>query len=241
MYDEHEKSESNGWFCENDPACLWYNIWMKILMHLCCANCALYPVKTLSVRPDVQLSCYWFNPNIEPRGEYDRRLEAVEELESRWGLDVTYNDAYDNALYRDAVEGHEGMRCEACYRVRLERTAQVASLRGADAFTTSLLVSPYQRHELVVEAGQRAGAMHGVEFYYEDFRPGWNEGVSLSRELGLYRQNYCGCEASGREREAEREARREQRREKKRLKVSEYRGHAVTMADMADMGEMGGR
>ena len=193
---------------------LWYNIQMNILMHMCCANCALYPAKTLTGRGD-KVTGYWFNPNIEPLDEYNRRLGAMEELERRWALEVIYNDAYDNALYKKAVDeslANGGTRCEACYRLRLGQTAGRAKREGADAFTTSLLVSPYQRHELVKEAGLEAARKHGVEFYYEDFRPGWNEGRAISRDLGLYRQNYCGCAASKQEREAERTQRRAAKR-----------------------------
>ncbi len=195
---------------------LWYNIQMNILMHLCCANCALYPLKTLMGRgePGVKVTGYWFNPNIEPFDEYNRRLCAMSELEDKWSLDIIYNNAYDNALYKDAVDEttrRGGSRCEACYMVRLRRTAMKAKEIGSDAFTTSLLVSPYQKHELVRAAGLEAAENHGVEFIYEDFRPGWKEGTAISRELGLYRQNYCGCLASKQEREADREKRREAR------------------------------
>jgi predicted adenine nucleotide alpha hydrolase (AANH) superfamily ATPase len=180
---------------------------MKILMHLCCANCALYPVKTLRARGH-ELTGYWFNPNIEPEEEYGRRLAAVHDLGRLWALEVRYHEAYDNELYKDAIDLHSGERCEACYRLRLDRTARVAREEGVDAFSTSLLVSPYQRHELVREAGLAASEAHGVEFVYEDFRPGWPEGTAISREMGLYRQNYCGCLASKREREEERARKR---------------------------------
>ncbi len=185
-------------------------------MHLCCANCALYPLKSLlertkAVFPHFKITGYWFNPNIEPCDEYNRRLEAMSQLEDSWSLDMIYHDAHDNSLYKDAVEemtARGGTRCEACYTLRLDRTALMASETGADAFTTSLLISPYQKHELVREAGMKAGKAHGVEFFYEDFRPGWREGTALSRKLGLFRQNYCGCMASRRERESERDARK---------------------------------
>ncbi len=165
---------------------------------------------------------YWFNPNIEPFGEYNRRLDAMTELEHQWELDVIYNHTHDNALYKhdnalykkavDESVAAGGTRCEACYKIRLGQTAGMAKREGADAFTTSLLVSPYQRHGLVQEAGLEAGRVHGIEFYYEDFRPGWDEGRAISRDLGLYRQNYCGCAASKQEREAERTQRREARK-----------------------------
>ena len=163
----------------------------------------------------MKVTGYWFNPNIEPFDEYDRRLGAMEELERRWELEVIYNDEYDNDLYKSAVEeitARGGSRCEACYMVRLGQTASMTKSTGADAFTTSLLVSPYQKHELVRKAGLEAARIHGVEFYYEDFRPGWDEGRAISRQMGLYRQNYCGCAASKQEREAERAKRRAARR-----------------------------
>ena len=142
----------------------------------------------------------WYNPNIHPQDEYARRMGTLKEHATREGLDVRYIDHYGEAEFLSAVEAHKGLRCEACYRMRLDETARIAAQDGIGAFTTSLLVSPYQKHELIVNAGREAAIAHGVEFYYNDWRPRYREGVALSRELGLYRQRHCGCILSYEER-----------------------------------------
>jgi predicted adenine nucleotide alpha hydrolase (AANH) superfamily ATPase len=95
--------------------------------------------------------------------------------------------------YFRAVVGHESDRCRDCYRLRLAKTAEVAQQRGLDAFTTTLLISPYQRHHLIREIGDELANVRGVRFHFEDFSPGFRESHRLSRELGLYHQGYCGC------------------------------------------------
>lgn len=141
----------------------------------------------------VGLKGLWFNPNIHPEGEYALRLNTLKQLQGLWRLDIDYTDRYGLKDYLDALEGHEGVRCEVCYRMRLEETASKAKEEGFDAFSTTLLVSPYQKHDLLVEIGNGLQEKYDVEFYYEDFRPGYREGVGISKELGLYRQRYCGC------------------------------------------------
>jgi predicted adenine nucleotide alpha hydrolase (AANH) superfamily ATPase len=179
---------------------------MKLLMHMCCANCSLYPLKHLQSR-SIDVKGLWFNPNIHPEEEYRRRLGALRELESRWGLDVEYVDRYGIEDFRESLRGHRGLRCEICYETRLGETARTARKMGLDGFTTTLLVSPYQRFDLIVDTGRRLEKKYSVRFYAEDFRPGWREAVRLSREMGLYRQKYCGCLYSRAEREAAGKAR----------------------------------
>ncbi|MGD2080205.1 MAG: epoxyqueuosine reductase QueH [Nitrospirota bacterium] len=171
-------------------------------MHICCANCALSPFAELGSR-GVELRGLWFNPNIHPEEEYALRLAALRQLQGLWRLEIEYVDRYGLGEYLEALDGHDGVRCEACYRMRLEETARRAKAEGFDAFSTTLLVSPYQKHELLADVGRGLQERHGVEFHYEDFRPAYREGVKMSRELGLYRQRYCGCLYSKEEREAE--------------------------------------
>jgi predicted adenine nucleotide alpha hydrolase (AANH) superfamily ATPase len=173
---------------------------MKLLMHFCCANCGLYPIKRLAER-GIDFRGLWFNPNIHPEDEYLRRLDALRRLESLRGLDIEYVDYYGLEEFKASVEAHDGLRCEACYMMRLERTAVKAKEMGLDGFTTTLLVSPYQKFDLIVSTGRMLQEKHSVAFFEEDFRPGWKEALGMSRELGLYRQNYCGCIYSKKERE----------------------------------------
>lgn len=164
---------------------------MRLLLHICCANCGLYPMKTLASK-GVDFKGFWFNPNIQPDDEYSGRLRALEDLRQMWSLDIEVKEG-NPARFLSNVESHAGLRCEACYRQRLNETAATAKKMGIGAFGTTLLVSPYQRFDLIVQAGTEAGKEHGVRFYAEDWRPGFAEGVKMSRELGLYRQKYCGC------------------------------------------------
>lgn len=165
---------------------------MKLLIHICCANCSLYPVGHLFSK-GVDIKGLWFNPNIHPRQEYSKRLDALRTLEALWGLDIEYVDSYGLRDFLRALEGHGGLRCEMCYRMRLRETAATAKKMGLEGFTTTLLVSPYQRFDLIVDIGRRLEKEYSVRFHAEDFRPGWSEGVRMSRALGLYRQKYCGC------------------------------------------------
>jgi len=165
---------------------------MKLLMHICCANCSLYPIKTLAEK-GVSVKGLWFNPNIHPYAEYSQRLNAVNQLQNLWQLDIDYIDYYGIKEFIQRTGNGGENRCRICYEMRLDKTAQKAKEDGADAFTTSLLVSPYQKFDVIIEIGREMEKKHSVQFYLEDFRPGWKQGVALSKELGLYRQKYCGC------------------------------------------------
>ena len=161
-------------------------------MHICCANCCLYPLKTLSSR-GVDIRGLWFNPNIHPYTEYQMRLESVQALRKAWDLDLEYVDHYGLKEFVRAVVNNEDDRCIHCYSVRLEETAKTAKKMELDGFTTSLLASPYQKFDMINRLGMEMGKRHSISFYSEDFRPGWKEGIGLSKSLGLYRQKYCGC------------------------------------------------
>jgi predicted adenine nucleotide alpha hydrolase (AANH) superfamily ATPase len=167
---------------------------MRILMHLCCANCALYPYRKLKA-DGMKIDALWFNPNIHPSQEYIARLGAVRELQELWKLDILYKDHYGLLEFIKSLGENTapGVRCRICYRMRMEEAARSARELGMDAFTTSLLVSPFQKFEVLVEEAKRAEALFNIPFYLEDFRGGYREGVSVSKELGLYRQKYCGC------------------------------------------------
>jgi predicted adenine nucleotide alpha hydrolase (AANH) superfamily ATPase len=165
---------------------------MKLLVHICCANCGLYPISHLADK-GIDITGLWFNPNIHFEDEYSRRLDALRTLEGLWGFEMVYMDHYGLEDFQRAVEAHDGLRCEVCYRIRLKRTAKTASKMGLDGFTTTLLVSPYQKFDLIVDMGRRLEKEYSVPFVATDFRKGWNDGRRFLKELGLYRQKYCGC------------------------------------------------
>jgi len=165
---------------------------MKLLMHICCSNCCLYPLKTLASK-GIDIKGLWFNPNIHPYTEYQARLDSLEKLQKIWNLDLEYADHYGLKEFIRAVVKNEENRCTICYSMRLEETAITAKKMGLDGFTTSLLVSPYQKFDIINSIGREMGKRHSIPFYSEDFRPGWKEGIGISKGLGLYRQKYCGC------------------------------------------------
>lgn len=161
-------------------------------MHICCSNCSLYPLKSL-LSKGIDVRGLWFNPNIYPLAEYENRLYSVRQLQDAWGLEVEYAGHYGGEAFIERIGDPDKDRCLLCYAIRLEETAKSAAKMRLDGFTTSLMVSPYQRFDAIVEVGREIGKRQGVPFYMEDFRIGYKDSVLLSKELGLYRQKYCGC------------------------------------------------
>lgn len=143
---------------------------------------------------------FFYNPNIHPFQEYRRRLEAVESFFRDRGIRLIVRDEYDLEGFLRAVVFREENRCAYCYHRRLEATARMARRGKFDAFTTTLLQSKHQNHGMIKEIGEALGKKLGIPFYYEDFRSGWKEGIEISKEMGLYRQHYCGCIYSEKER-----------------------------------------
>ncbi len=169
----------------------------KVLVHICCAPCFTYPHKKLA-EDGHEVVGLFYNPNIHPYQEYQKRLHCVQRYSALKPVEIIYNTEYDlEKFLRGALkyidEGKQ--RCEYCIRTRLENTVKTAagSDHDFDAFTTTLLESKYQPHELIRDIGAELGKKYGVEFYYEDFRTGWKESIELSKEYELYRQKYCGC------------------------------------------------
>ncbi len=165
---------------------------MNILLHICCANCAIYPVKVLR-EAGHDITGLFFNHNIHPYQEYRRRLEAVETYATTVDLEVNYKDEYRLEEFLSQVATHPATRCTYCYQSRLRQTAEQAARDGYEAFSTSLLYSRYQNHELIRKLGEELARHFGIIFHYEDFRSGWQEGIKASKAMGLYRQQYCGC------------------------------------------------
>ncbi len=143
---------------------------------------------------------FFFNPNIHPFREFRRRLLALEDLGRVMNFQAEFVRVYGLKEYLRKVVYREEERCSLCYEMRLSRTAEYAASRGAEAFSSTLLYSKYQNHELIREVGDDLAARYKVPFYYEDFRAGWQEGIDMSLEMDLYRQPYCGCIYSEQER-----------------------------------------
>ena len=172
---------------------------MKTLLHICCAPCANQCIEVLQ-GDGLEVTGFWFNPNIHPFTEYRARRNTVREyLESIHVRLIEQND-YALRPFVRAVAEDIGNRCGKCYEMRLFEAARQASEGGFDSFTSSLFISPYQNHELMRETAERAGAEYGVDFLYRDFRPYFRAGQDRARELGMYMQKYCGCVFSEEER-----------------------------------------
>ncbi|MDD2511343.1 MAG: epoxyqueuosine reductase QueH [Syntrophomonas sp.] len=164
----------------------------KVLLHICCGPCASYPVPRLR-EEGYELMGYFYNPNIHPFTEYQKRKEALEEYAQKVALKVVFEPDYKPADYFHNITYRESRRCLLCYQMRLEQAARVARKGKFDYFTTTLLVSKYQKHELIREIGEAIGEKYEVPFLYRDFREGFRQTGIISREMGLYRQQYCGC------------------------------------------------
>lgn len=172
---------------------------MKLLLHACCGPCACYPAEKL-LADGKAFDVLYFNPNIHPYKEFKRRLNALRELCEKKRYKLIVDKSYP---LEDCVRGmlaEPTIRCVYCYRVRMRYAARYAKENGYDAFSTTLLVSPYQKHELIIQMGEEAAKEFDIPFYYEDFRAGYQRGVDISLELELYRQPYCGCVFSERDR-----------------------------------------
>jgi len=184
---------------------------MKLLLHTCCAPCSIQCVEALAagdIRPDL----FWYNPNIHPFTEYRSRRDTLRGFAEEKKLSLIMEDEYGLRSFIGGVssldEGAAGgnpdekkwRRCGFCYRLRLEKTARLASEKGYDAFSTTLLISPYQNHDLIRETGKEQAARYGLQFFYRDFRPGFRLGQEQARTAGYYMQKYCGCIYSEEER-----------------------------------------
>ena len=197
---------------------------MKLLLHMCCGPCSCYPLKKL--RADgIEPVGYFFNPNIHPYQEWDRRLKTAKEFAEKTGMELVTDERYmlrgflrralaaegeaavlaagtqeEAMAFIEAYKPQKDRRCSMCYAWRLEQAARYAAENGFSAFTSTLFYSIYQQHDVMKSLAGHFAEVYGVAFYYEDFRPGWQEGIDVSLELGLYRQGYCGCVFSEEER-----------------------------------------
>jgi len=173
----------------------------ELLLHLCCAPCAAYPVPAFRAQGQ-RVTGFFFNPNIQPDDEHARRLEALERYAPALGLDLVIAGDPGPGSCSAAVAGRGADRCRPCYELRLRATAREARRRGFGSFSTTLLFSIHQKHELVRAVATEVARDEGIPFLYRDLRAGWVEGGRSYRASGLYRQRYCGCLPSKIEREA---------------------------------------
>lgn len=166
---------------------------MEILLHTCCAPCLIYPLERL-IDKGFKVRAFYYNPNIHPFSEYNRRKEAFVVLSKELQLEVQCPE-YRPSDFFQAVNSKEGapQRCAICWSLRLRKTAMQAKDDGFQAFSSTLLVSPYQDQELLKQLGSQIAKDTGIVFYYEDFRPGFKKAHIDAKSKGIYCQKYCGC------------------------------------------------
>ncbi len=162
------------------------------MLHICCAPCTIFPFKVLKEQ-GLDILGLFYNPNIHPYSEYARRRDTLTQYAPGVDLEIFYPADYQMEDFLRGVAFREKDRCLFCYHHRLGKTAEFAKSRGIDVFSTTLLYSRFQKHEAIREIGTAVAAEYGLEFHYEDFRKGWKEGIEISKKLGMYRQQYCGC------------------------------------------------
>ncbi len=191
---------------------------MKVLLHICCAPCTIYPLKVLRGEGH-EATGFFYNPNIHPYTEFQRRREALAAYSRVSLLPLIIDETYDLETFLKAALEAGKDRCSACYLIRLDAAFRRAVEEKADAVTTTLLYSVYQRHEAIAAVAQALSGRYKMPFLYKDFREGWKEGQAHARSLGIYRQNYCGCIFS----EYERFAARPQKKGEKRSRPASAR------------------
>jgi len=188
---------------------------MRLLLHVCCAGCACYPLRKLrQVKvegKDLEIDGFWYNPNIHPYSEYQNRMMTMGYFSQKENLPMIWKDDYALEEWLEATRkefdltsfpvgkerspGHwtKEKRCEKCYNFRLKELLKEAKQKGYDYFSTTLLYSKFQKHELIKDICERFENQYDIDFYYFDFRTGWQEGTEISKKMDLYRQHYCGC------------------------------------------------
>ncbi len=164
----------------------------SVIIHCCCAHCAAYTMDYWQ-QQGYRVSALWYNPNIHPYQEHQHRLEAMKSFIQGANLPLIVVDGYDMIAYFRQVAGHEAERCRYCFGLRLAKSAEVALETGSTAFTTTLLISPHQKHELIREIGTKLAREKGIDFLYADLRKRYSDSRHLTKKLNLYRQQYCGC------------------------------------------------
>lgn len=179
----------------------------KILLHSCCAPCSSHVITFLTKYFDITI--LYYNPNISPIEEYNKRkdeqIRLIKNIETINKINIIDCD-YDNDIYEEKIKGYEscperGARCTICFRLRLEKTAILAKENNFDYFCSTLTVSPYKNASLINEIGQESAKKYDIKWLYSDFKKsdGYKKSIELSKKYNLYRQDYCGCIYSKRE------------------------------------------
>ena len=166
---------------------------MKLLLHTCCAPCSVYCIDSLR-KENIEPTVFWYNPNIHPYMEYKTRRDTLKDYTQSINVPAIIIDDYGlDEFCKNTINNLENRCADYCYKIRLENTAKYAKENGFDTISTTLLISPYQKHDILKMLGEEIAQKYDLDFLYRDFRPGFREGQAKARELGLYMQKYCGC------------------------------------------------
>lgn len=187
----------------------------RLLLHACCAPCSSYVLEYLSAY--FLITVFYYNPNIYPDEEYNKRVAEqkafIERFPAKHPISFVEGD-FDKKRFYEVTKGLEkepegGKRCQQCFCLRLEETAKLAKEMQMDYFTTTLSISPMKNAQMLNEIGGALAKDYGISYLYSDFkkREGYKRSVELSKEYGMYRQDYCGCVFSYRSRQQEKEER----------------------------------
>jgi len=173
---------------------------LNIALHICCGPCSIHPIEELRTAGHT-IAGFFSNSNIHPYSEYLKRKGEVEKYSKSVKLNVIY-DAYNIEEFIQNIAYNEDpmQRCPICWWIRIRNTAKFAKENGFDAFTTTLLGSPYQDHEVITKICQEVAVNAEIGFHYVDFRTGFKAGYDKAKSIGMYCQNYCGCIFSEKER-----------------------------------------
>ena len=175
----------------------------RLLLHTCCASCSPYVIELL--QREFEVTAFFYNPNIHPLKEHQRRAEEIQQFCKKVGIELIIGN-YDLGQWFHLTRGMEkeregSKRCKLCYQMRLEKAARVAKKKGCSHFTTTLTVSPHKKSVVINQIGRELQKDYSVTFYEADFKKhdGFKKSCELSEEYGFYRQNYCGCVYSQRD------------------------------------------
>lgn len=161
---------------------------------MCCGPCAMFPIREL-LEGGGDVTLFFYNPNIHPLVEWERRFDNAKRVAEHYRLPLIVDNRSHSYEWR-ARENDGDDRCHFCYETRLARVVREAAANGFDAVSSTLLVSPYQKREIILEVGAKLSTEAGISFIPYDWRDGFREGQAMARAIGLYRQKYCGCVVS---------------------------------------------
>jgi hypothetical protein len=170
---------------------------MKILLHQCCGPCSFYPLETL-IKSNFEVTTFFYNPNIHPYTEFIQRLDNAEKVNKLYNIKGYFFKFYNIKGYLKKLPSNN--RCSYCYDLRIKITAAFAKKNNFHGFTTTLLYSKYQQHDVIKSIAIKYSSIYNIEFFYNDYRDGWQKGIDQAKLNNIYMQKYCGCIFSEQER-----------------------------------------